>query len=326
MKRKYILLLLLAAVALLLTGCGCDHQWNEANCTTAKTCAECGEIEGSPLGHVWSEATCDAPQTCRNCGETTGEKLQHQWEGPVCESKCSLCGVKNSSATGHSWKDATCTEARKCTTCGTAEGSALGHDWVDATCLYPKYCQTCGAEEGEALGHSWTEDSTTVLGYCTVCDKAVEFFMDGDDVLAWTEFDVDTNGKLINPITYIFGKTVEWFQNGELQSWDSRDIVSTGSTFAYYVDGKIYYCSQAVFNLDFDTHGAILARVAHNYVNFFYYWGTEGFYISLTTADFMDQRGAAGAAVDAAGNKYVIVHKNSESNDPKLTYAVRTNW
>lgn len=326
MRKKYAIVLLLTAVLLLLTGCGCDHRWNEASCTASKTCAECGETEGTPLGHVWSEATCKAPQTCRNCGETSGEKLEHQWEGPVCESKCGLCGVKNSAASGHNWSDATCTEARKCAACGASEGSALGHSWVEATCLYPRYCQVCGTENGEALGHSWTENSTAVLGYCNVCEKAVEFFMDGEAVLAWTEFEVDARGNLINPITYIQGKSIEWYQNGKLQNWDSRNIVSTGNTFAYCVDGKIYYYSHAVYTLDFDTHGAILANAANNYVNFSYYWGTEGFYISLTTDDFMDQRGEAGAAVDAAGNKYVIVHKTTESNDPEQTFAVRTNW
>lgn len=35
-----------------LAGCGCQHQWEEATCTTPKTCTQCGETEGEALGHT----------------------------------------------------------------------------------------------------------------------------------------------------------------------------------------------------------------------------------------------------------------------------------
>ena len=38
--------------------CGCDHQWEEATCTNARTCQLCGEVDGEPLGHT--EVTVDA--------------------------------------------------------------------------------------------------------------------------------------------------------------------------------------------------------------------------------------------------------------------------
>ena len=65
-----------------LAGCGCQHQWEEATCTTPKTCTQCGETEGEALGHTWTDATCTEPSTCTRCGETTGTALGHdvaQW-------------------------------------------------------------------------------------------------------------------------------------------------------------------------------------------------------------------------------------------------------
>ena len=75
--KKIVLLLVCAALALSLTGCGCDHQWTEAGCTSPRTCTLCGKTEGEPLGHSWTEATCAAPKTCAVCGETEGEALPH---------------------------------------------------------------------------------------------------------------------------------------------------------------------------------------------------------------------------------------------------------
>lgn len=127
MNRKLFGLILVLAFALVLSGC-CSHEvWNDADCVTPKTCAECGETEGEPLGHVWYAATCETPKTCETCGATEGEAL------------------------GHSWADATCEAPKTCTACGVTEGEALGHSWVDATTEAPKTCETCGATEGERI-------------------------------------------------------------------------------------------------------------------------------------------------------------------------------
>ena len=56
------------------------HTWQEATCTSPRTCEVCGETEGEPLGHDWTEADCTKPRTCRRCGETEGEPLGHDWE------------------------------------------------------------------------------------------------------------------------------------------------------------------------------------------------------------------------------------------------------
>lgn len=77
--KRLILVLLLAGLVLTLTGCkepaetiptttatppavtttaGCVHQYTDANCTTAKTCALCGYVRGSALGHDYMGGSC----------------------------------------------------------------------------------------------------------------------------------------------------------------------------------------------------------------------------------------------------------------------------
>lgn len=324
MNRKHIFLLLIA-VMLLLTACGCDHQWSDANCTSPKTCTVCGDTEGAPLGHIWFAATCDAPQTCQTCGETSGEKLDHQWEGTGCDSKCTLCGAMNNTA-GHQWQEATCTEAKACAVCGETEGEAPGHSWEAASCLYPAYCQSCGLEDGEAAGHTWADNSTETLGYCTTCGKAVEFFLRSGTVAAWTEYEIAANGDFVNPITYTENSVIQWFQDGKLQSWSSQEIASTATTHAYYVDGKIYYYDIYAYPVNGEATGDKLAVAANGYVDFMYYYGATGHLILLTDEDFMSPKGEAAAAVDTNGTKYVIVHKTTSPDDPANTWVVKYNW
>ena len=127
MKRFFCLFLALAC-ALMLTACGCKHEtWLDANCTTPKTCAECGETEGAPLGHSWLAATCETAKTCEICAATEGEAL------------------------GHAWTDANCDTPMTCATCNLTEGYALGHNWMDATTEAPQTCAACAATEGERI-------------------------------------------------------------------------------------------------------------------------------------------------------------------------------
>lgn len=125
--KKSVLIVLIVLCALLLASC-CKHEiWNDANCELPKTCAECGETEGEPLGHSWVDATCTAPKTCSVCQKTEGEAL------------------------GHNWADATCEAPKTCQRCSLTEGEALGHTWEDATTETPKTCTVCAKTEGERI-------------------------------------------------------------------------------------------------------------------------------------------------------------------------------
>lgn len=94
-----------AILAVLLTGCACEHEWADATCLAPKTCNLCQETEGEALGHNWAEATCAAPKTCTACGEMEGETLPHIWE------------------------DANYQEPKTCSECGATEGEPLPADF-----------------------------------------------------------------------------------------------------------------------------------------------------------------------------------------------------
>lgn len=126
MKKQQLSAALLVAMMCLgmLTGCGHEHHWTEADCTTPKTCPDCGETEGAALGHEWAAATCTAPRTCTVCGETEGGAL------------------------GHKWAAATCTEPETCTVCGETQGKALGHAVELWTLTEEASCSREGKETG----------------------------------------------------------------------------------------------------------------------------------------------------------------------------------
>ena len=75
MTRKLSVLIMILALAMLFTGC-CKHEfWTDANCTTPRTCVECGDTDGMPLGHIWQPRTTEVPETCSRCAETRGERI-----------------------------------------------------------------------------------------------------------------------------------------------------------------------------------------------------------------------------------------------------------
>lgn len=127
MKKKLTVLLLVLTCMAILAGCGCEHEWAEADCVNPKHCTLCEKTEGEALGHVWYAATCEAPKTCEVCAATEGDPK------------------------GHSWVDATCEEAKNCTVCHLTEGEPLGHDWQEATTEAPQTCAVCAATEGEKI-------------------------------------------------------------------------------------------------------------------------------------------------------------------------------
>lgn len=130
--KKIAFILAITMVCSIFAACGHEHTWSSATCTKPKTCSECGETEGEPLGHTWKAATCTEPKTCTVCGETEGKPYGHtttDWtvtkeatcsEEGVESSTCSVCGqlversIPKIEHTPGEWvvtKDATATEA-----------------------------------------------------------------------------------------------------------------------------------------------------------------------------------------------------------------------
>ncbi|MCM1133731.1 MAG: hypothetical protein NC340_09705 [Ruminococcus flavefaciens] len=173
-KIKCLSVFLCAVVSTaVFTGCECKHKnWNDPDCTTPKTCVECGVTEGEPLGHSWTEADCANPKTCSVCGETEGKPLEHVWLEATCTEPetCELCGEIKGEPLAHIWLEATCTEPKTCELCGETEGKTLEHKWIKADCGNPKTCELCGETEGEPTGkHKWEEADCANPKTCSVC-------------------------------------------------------------------------------------------------------------------------------------------------------------
>ena len=49
------------------------HVWRDATCTEPKTCTECGETEGEPLGHNMQITNDGFPSICSRCGYINGD-------------------------------------------------------------------------------------------------------------------------------------------------------------------------------------------------------------------------------------------------------------
>lgn len=131
MYKRITLFCIVVMFCCFLSGCQCEHEWIDANCTTPKTCSLCDDTEGEPIGHNWIAATCTAPETCSICGKYNGVPLGHNWLPATCEQAetCTFCGEENGDPLEHTkgdWavtQDATVYQVgireQKCTVCGT---------------------------------------------------------------------------------------------------------------------------------------------------------------------------------------------------------------
>ena len=264
--KRFLTAALALACALLLCACGCKHEtWQEADCVNPKTCENCGETEGAPLGHSWAAATCVNPKTCENCGETEGEAL------------------------GHSWVDATCEAPRTCSACGLTEGEALGHQWQDATTEAPKTCATCAATEGERIitdSRFTTAACAPLFGkwigqlqmtgadldealapYADVIDVnfCFDFHNDGTMLMTVTPADIPQIAAMMQAYTVdlmyqefaamglseaesdeamkqAYGMGVEEYVAAEVEKMDFNELFSAFNVeYVYYVEGDLLY-------------------------------------------------------------------------------------
>ena len=100
--KKAVSLILALVLCLSLCACGeCEHTYEEAvtkdascteNGTKTFTCSKCGESyteELAAIGHNYKDANCTTPKTCENCGATEGDP-EHKYENEVCVS----CGKR----------------------------------------------------------------------------------------------------------------------------------------------------------------------------------------------------------------------------------------
>lgn len=93
MRKKIVVAAVMLLSMTLLTGCHLRHDWQEATCTTPRTCLAGGETEGEALGHTWVDATCTEPKHCSVCGETEGKALGHKIMSEATYQSAAICSV-----------------------------------------------------------------------------------------------------------------------------------------------------------------------------------------------------------------------------------------
>ena len=94
--KTALLLTAFFAVLLCFAGCSSDstqaqsavsdiheHVFAPADCENPQRC-NCGATRGNAVGHSWENATCSSPKTCLACEKTEGEPLPHDFVEGVC--------------------------------------------------------------------------------------------------------------------------------------------------------------------------------------------------------------------------------------------------
>ena len=141
----------------------CHHaEWEDAACTSPKTCVKCGKTEGEPLSHEWKDATCTEPKTCETCGATEGEALGHdfgEWsedadidivnEVMLDSRKCSKCGKSEQA------------EGRKLTSF-VENGQFIFSPWGVNKRFENKLGITSECDDGDVLSFAYVEGSDVI--------------------------------------------------------------------------------------------------------------------------------------------------------------------
>lgn len=173
----------------------CEHEWQSATCSEARTCTKCGKTVGEALGHDLGEWTIITEPTCTHTGKRS--------------AVCATCGstvTYTMPLLAHSYDDdnwtvvaATCdkegSRTNKCDNCGeevTETIAKLAHtpgEWIkdeDATCTKVgsehTLCTVCGeiAETREIakLAHTFDQenDADIYVKKAATCTTAAVYY------------------------------------------------------------------------------------------------------------------------------------------------------
>ena len=169
LEKRILAIIIVVLAVFVFTGC-CSHDWEEATCTTPKTCKQCGEIEGDAK-HNFATAECMEERVCKDCGT-----------------------VKEPS--GHKWKKANCTEPKTCKKCGEIEGVKKGHSTRYGECtMCGEYIEAVEFKDDFAVvtisDTSWMQDEDDfvdvyVIGTILEISKYNEFLIEDSEKGKWT--------------------------------------------------------------------------------------------------------------------------------------------
>ena len=304
MKKALTLIAILCMATMLFAGCdslpfplpsvpaepsapACEHDWEDATCTTPKTCSLCQVTEGEALGHTGGTATCTDEAVCTRCEKPYGEKAEHTW-------------------TDVEKKDATCTEdgytAYKACTCGAIEGKTVipaAHTWTDveqkdATCTEDGYTAhkacTCGATEGKTVipaGHTAKADDGDVTTAVT-CERCDHIFVEAKEAINLTIGTFENGAVVTDKKNYAVGEKValtitpadgyaqKLYINGEPLMLDWKT-----NTYTFIAEEGKTYAITGSFEPGLKLGAADkwdAANQAHGILNTYYTSGDSGWY------------------------------------------------
>lgn len=251
--KKSIFIIMVSIISACLMACGHTHEWEEATCTRAERCEECGKTREEKLGHDWEKATCTEPKTCERCGREKGEPKGHEWVflGGICKETwhCERCGEEEEREGEHNWTEATCTEPEKCSYCGKIGEPQKEHNMIEATCTEAATCRECGEMQGEPLGHDVDMDYFC----CMRCDEElVELTMDNyEEYLRYgvnVECSKDDTGNYDDDCrVYTFGIEVEPQEGKDITLYEvefifETDMLEDGVYETYYFEDNADGC------------------------------------------------------------------------------------
>ena len=207
------------------------HDWDIAKgnvtaptCTTdgkvvfsCKNCAETLEVTIPAHGHVWVDATCTAPKTCAVCGQTEGTALGHKWSDWTAYSdvhmrECETCGI--SEVEEHNFGGA---EYGTCSVCNyeKAQQSTAG---TDITITYDNITQVFNGSmdmtyniSGIKFGPGTYLDCVFEISYTAETDMTMSVSLPEDFIDAYVSIENEAGVTLkYNPI-----RLTLYIHNGE---------------------------------------------------------------------------------------------------------------
>ena len=181
-KLSLILLSMLLIFTLVACGNKCEHTYDNA-CDA--TCNECGEVRDVGA-HDYNAADCDTAKTCKNCGATDGKALGHTAEADdgncTTDIKCATCGaVVASGKTQHvaHADDGDCTTPVTCTECSSVITAAKSHDfggaWEKDASGHWHVCANEGCTKTDTKSDHTSDGAATEekAEKCTVCEYVI---------------------------------------------------------------------------------------------------------------------------------------------------------
>lgn len=172
--KKFLALVMVAVLLGLLSSCNtCKHSWQEATCTTPKTCTLCGETRGIVLGHSWIDATCISPKTCSVCGVTEGVALEHNFVDHV----CTYCGYREKTLSTFGFYDLDI-ENRFLTIKSYNFGDG-GYVISDETFEYNVYTLRDGYYESYHYNINYGSEKTNKIMYSILSEDSIEITANG---------------------------------------------------------------------------------------------------------------------------------------------------